>query len=195
MWSRDAWRSLGTPYRRLLLALLVFTLGNSTDAFLLLRLSEAGIAAGVIALLWSGLHLVKMLSSWWGGRWSDRRGRRVTLLAGWVVYAAVYAGFALAEAPVPLAALFLAYGVHFGLAEPAEKAWVVDLVPAGLRGTALGGYHAVVGLAALPASLLFGLLWTRLSPAAAFATGAALALLAALLLLRVPRTAPVLSPP
>ncbi len=194
-WSRGAWRSLGTPYRRLLLALLVFTLGNSTDAFLLLRLSEAGIAAGWIAVLWSALHVVKMLSSWWGGRWSDRRGRRVTLLAGWLVYAAVYAGFALADAPVPLAALFLAYGVHFGLTEPAEKAWVVDLVPAGRRGTALGGYHAVVGLAALPASLLFGLLWTRLSPAAAFATGAALALLAALLLLRVPRTAPVLSLP
>jgi MFS family permease len=184
--TTGAWRSLDGPYRRLLLALLLFTLGNSTDAFLLLRLSEAGLAAGTIALLWSALHVVKMLASWWGGRWSDLRGRRAALLAGWLVYAAVYLGFAAADSPLQLVVLFLAYGVHFGLTEPAEKAWVVDLVPAPLRGTALGGYHAVVGLAALPASLLFGLLWTRASPATAFTTGAVLALLASLLLLRVP---------
>jgi MFS family permease len=185
--TAGAGRSLGGPYRRLLLALLVFTLGNSTDAFLLLKLSEAGLAAGAVALLWSALHFVKMLASWWGGRWADLRGRRSALLAGWLVYAAVYLGFAAADAALPLVALFLAYGVHFGLTEPAERAWVVDLVPAPLRGTALGAYHAVVGLAALPASLLFGLLWTRISPSAAFTTGATLALLAALLLLRVPQ--------
>ena len=140
-----------------------------------------------MALLWSAHHVVKMLASWWGGRWSDRRGRRAAMVAGWLVYAAVYAGFARHQPrALALVALFLVYGLYFGLTEPVEKAWVVDLAPAALRGTALGGYHAVVGLAALPASLLFGLLWTRISPAAAFTTGAALALLAALLLFRVP---------
>ena len=176
---------MGGPYRRLLVALLLFTLGNSTDAFLLLRLSDAGLTAGSVALLWSGLHVVKMLASWWGGRWSDRSGRRAAMIAGWLVYAAVYLGFALATTEPALIAIFLVYGLYFGLTEPVEKAWVVDLVPAPLRGTALGGYHFVVGLAALPASLLFGLLWTRVSPFAAFTTGAALALAAALLLLRV----------
>jgi MFS family permease len=177
---------LGTPYRRLLLALVVFTLGNSTDAFLLLRLHDAGLAAGWVAALWSAHHVMKISTSWVGGAWSDRRGRRAPVLAGWAVYAAVYLGFAATSGLPGLVVLFLLYGLYFGLTEPVEKAWVVDLAPAGRRGTALGLYHGAVGLAALPASLLFGLLWSGFGAPVAFGTGAVLAVVAGLLLLRLP---------
>jgi MFS family permease len=187
-----AWTDFGAPYRQLLVALAVFTLGNSTDAFLLLRLHDAGLATGWVAVLWSAHHVLKMTTAWLGGAWSDRRGRRAPLLAGWAVYAAVYLGFAATTSLPALVGLFLLYGLYFGLTEPVEKAWVVDLAPAARRGAALGLYHGTVGLAALPASLLFGLLWSRFGAPTAFLTGAALAALAALLLLRLP-TRPALA--
>lgn len=174
--------------RRLLVALALFTLGNSTDAFLLLRLSDAGMAAGWVAVLWSAHHLVKAAAAAIGGPLSDRFGRRRSMLAGWLVYAAVYAGFALAGSPAALVVIFLAYGLYFGLTEPVEKAWAVDLAPAGSRGASLGAYHATVGLTALPASLLFGALWAVFGAPVAFLAGAALAFAASLLLLRVPTT-------
>lgn len=178
-------RALGQDYRRLLLALLVFTLGNSTDAFLLLRLSHVGITPHGVALLWSLHHLVKVVATYLGGRLCDRVGRRRMVLAGWLVYGGVYLAFALLAGRTGLIAAFLVYGVYFGLTEPAEKAWVADLAPAGLRGTAFGTYHAALGLAALPASLLLGLLWQAQGAPLAFGAGAALAVVAALLLLRV----------
>lgn len=184
--GRPVLRGLPSPLRRLLVALGVFTLGNSTDAFLLLRLGEAGLAASWVALLWSAQHVVKAAAAWAGGRLADRLGRRAMILAGWSVYAAVYAAFALLETTAGLVAVFLVYGLYFGFTEPAERAWVVDLVPAPERGRALGTYHAVVGVAALPASLLFGLLWSRFGAPWAFAAGALLAAAAALLALRVP---------
>lgn len=171
----------------LLAALLIFTLGNSSDAFILLHLSNHGVHAGWIATLWSLHHFVKMVASFYGGDWSDRLGRKAMLLAGWGVYAAVYLGFALVESTTGLVALFLAYGLYFGCVEPAERAWVVDLAPIERRGAALGWYHGVIGLAALPASLLFGLLWQRFGPDAAFLVGAALAAAAAMVLANVPQ--------
>jgi len=177
---------LGAPYRRLLLAIVVFTLGNSTDAFLLLRLGEVGLTPALVAAVWSLLHVVKSASTYFGGRLSDRFGRRPMVIAGWLVYAAVYLAFGTVAHPLALVATFMVYGVHFGLTEPVEKAWVAELAPATQRGRAFGWYHGAVGFAALPASLLFGLLWQAFGSAAAFATGAALALLASGLLLRVP---------
>jgi len=182
-------KTLGPAARALrpfLIAVGVFTLGNSTDAFLLLRLGDAGISAPWIAILWAALHTVKLTASAVGGRLSDRHGRRSLMLAGWAVYAAVYAAFAMVETPARFVVAFLVYGLYFGLTEPVEKAWVADLVPETVRGTAFGLYHATVGLAALPASVLFGLLWKAFGAPTAFATGAVLAALAALLLLRVP---------
>jgi MFS family permease len=173
-----------------LAALLVFTLGNSTDAFLLLRLSDCGVSAAGVALLWSAFHVVKMFSTYACGRASDRLGRRRMVLTGWSVYAAVYFAFAIVGSRTAVIATFLAYGLYYGLAEPVERAWVADLVPPQLRGTAFGLYHGVVGLAALPASLLFGLLWQRLGAPVAFVTGACLALAATVLLTLVPRAAP-----
>lgn len=180
------WRLLGPGLHRFIGARFLFALGNSTDAFLLLRLAEAGLGAAAIAALWSGLHVVKLLATFAGGHLSDRLGRRRLMLAGWGVYAAVYAGFALADSAAVFVALLLVYGLYFGLTEPVERAWVTELGPADLRGTALGAFHAAVGVAALPASLVFGLLWSRFGAPAAFAVGAALALAAAALLLAVP---------
>ena len=180
--SLAPWGALGTDYRRLLLALLVFTLGNSTDAFLLLRLSDAGVSAAGIAALWSAHHVVKMIANYLGGRLSDRIGPRAMVLAGWLFYAAIYLAFGLVQSVPWLIAVFLAYGIYYGLTEPAERAWVAGLVPANLRGTAFGWYHCTVGIAALPASILFGLIWREWGIPAAFITGAVLAVLAALLL-------------
>ena len=181
---------LGLPYRRLLLAIVVFTLGNSTDAFLLLRLGEAGLAPALVAAVWSALHVVKSGTTYLGGRLSDRVGRRPMVIAGWLVYAAVYLAFAVVADTAALVATFLVYGVHFGLTEPVEKAWVAEMAPATARGRAFGWYHGAIGFAALPASLLFGALWQAFGSATAFATGAALALVACALLLRVPSSPP-----
>jgi MFS family permease len=177
---------MGVDFRRLLLAVLVFTLGNSTDAFLLLRLSETGLGAGSIALLWAAHHAVKMIATFVGGRVSDRMGRRRSVMAGWVVYAAVYFAFAVVSSPVGLIVVFLSYGMYFGLTEPVERAWVAGLAPARLRGNAFGLYHGAIGLAALPASVVFGAVYAAAGSAAAFTTGAVLAGVATILLRRVP---------
>jgi MFS family permease len=177
------WGSLSPQLRLLLAAVFVFTLGNSTDAFLLLRLKEAGLPAASLALLWALHHVVRMVSTYAGGRLADRAGRRRLVLSGWAFYAAVYLAFGWARSSAALVAIFLAYGIYFGLTEPAEKAWVADLAPAGLRGRAFGFYNLMIGLGALPASLLFGLLWQAFGPIAAFTTGAAFAMLASILLL------------
>jgi MFS family permease len=160
----------------------LFSLGNASDAFLLLRLNDIGLAAFWIPLVWSGLHVVKAMSSVLGGEWSDRFGRRHMIALGWIIYALVYAGFALSDAPAILIAVFLTYGLYFGLTEGVERAWVADLAPPGVRGAAFGIYYAAVGLGSLAASLLFGLIWTRVSPHAAFYTGALIALVSTALL-------------
>ena len=188
--AAGAWRELGRPMHVVLAALLLFTLGNSTDAFLLLRLSGAGVSAAGVALLWSAFHVVKMVSTYVGGRISDRLGRRPMVIIGWAYYASIYLAFALVGSRAAMIATFLAYGLYYGLTEPVERAWVADLAPPHLRGTAFGLYHGVIGLAALPASLLFGLLWQRLGAPVAFLTGAGLALAATVLLALVPRGAP-----
>ena len=160
----------------------LFALGNASDAFLLLRLSDIGIDDFWIPLLWSALHVVKVASSLLGGEVSDRFGRRNTIAFGWLFYAAVYAAFAFIEGSAWLITVFLAYGVYFGFTEGVEKAWIADLAPLSLRGTAFGYYNAVIGVGALLSSVVFGLIWTRISPEAAFLAGAALAVAATLLL-------------
>jgi MFS family permease len=167
----------------------IFTLGNASDAFLLLRLTDLGIAVFWIPLLWSALHVVKSVSSIGGGELSDRLGRRTLIGLGWIVYAIVYAAFAFLDSVAAIVIVFLSYGFYFGLTEGVEKAWVADLTPAERRGTAFGIYNGLLGVGALIASVLFGYLWTRVSPEAAFLTGAALAFVATALLYFVsPRT-------
>ena len=171
---------LGSSFWKYLFVLLVFTLGGSTDAFLLLRASQLGVAAAMIPLLWAAHSFVKSLTNTPGGMLSDKLGRKPLIVAGWIVYAIVYLLFGRATSPWQIWALFLAYGLYFGLTEGAEKALVTDLVPASKRGTAFGWYNFTVGLAALPASVIFGIVWDRFSPVAAFTMGATLAGIAAL---------------
>jgi MFS family permease len=174
--------ALSGEFWRALLVITLFALGNASDAFLLLRLSDSGIAAFWIPLLWSALHVVKVISSVGGGLLSDRFGRRALIGIGWLYYAVVYGLFAVTDSASVLIAVFLSYGVYFGLTEGAEKAWVADLAPRGSRGTAFGYYNASLGVGALVASIVFGVIWTCVSPDAAFMCGAALAALATLLL-------------
>jgi MFS family permease len=171
--------TLGKPFWRYLIVLLLFTLGNCTDAFLLLRASQLGVATALIPILWAGFSLVKAVCSTPGGTLSDRIGRRPVIVAGWVVFAAVYLLFGRATTAWHAWALFLVYGVSLGLSESVERAMVADLVPAARRGAAYGWYNFVIGIGALPASLFFGLVWDGVSPAAAFTMGAALAAAAA----------------
>jgi MFS family permease len=180
------WRSLGTGFHKILFAIFVFTLGNSTDAFLLLRLSNVGVSTEWIAGLWSLHHVVKMIASAISGYFSDYIGRRPMLVSGWLYYAVIYGAFAVFSSQAALITIFILYGVYYGLTEPSERAWVADLAPEHLRGQAFGWYNGAVGLAALPASIIFGEIWAHFSSKAAFLTGAGLALLAGLLLFGVP---------
>ena len=160
----------------------LFSLGNASDSFLLLRFADVGVAPFWVPLLWSAIHLVKSTSSVIGGRMSDRLGRQRVIGAGWLLYAAVYAAFAMTDSAPVLIVVFVVYGLYFGLTEGVEKAWVADMAPADGRGTAFGIYNALTGFGALAASLLFGYLWTYVSPHAAFYTGAGFALAATALL-------------
>lgn len=166
--------------------ILVFSLGNSADAFLLLRLTDALGAATYVPLLWGLLHVVKASLSTWGGGLSDRIGRKRVIVIGWAVYALVYVGFATASSAVGFVSWFLLYGVYFALAEGAEKALVADLTPAGRQGTAFGYYNAALGLGTLAASVVFGFVYERISPSAAFTMGATLAVVATVLLAMTP---------
>jgi len=181
-------KAAGLPGRvvALLGVLLVFGLGNSADAFLLLRLSDALGGVTYVPLLWAGIHVVKASLSTWGGGLSDRFGRKRMIIAGWIVYALVYFGFAMSTSAPVFIGWFLFYGVYFALAEGAEKALVADLTPAERRGAAFGWYNATTGIGALVASILFGYLYDRYGAPAAFITGAALAGVAAVLLLLIP---------
>lgn len=171
---------LGRPFWLFLGLLLLFTLGNSTDAFLLLRAAQLGVPIALIPILWAMLQGVKALASAPAGILSDRIGRKPLLVAGWSIYALVYFGLGRAAAPWHAWALFAVYGLFFGLTEGAEKALVADLAPASLRGSAFGWYNLALGLGALPASLLFGILWDARGSSFAFGFGALLALTAAL---------------
>ena len=175
-------QALPAAFYKAMAVLLLFSLGNASDAFLLLRFADVGITPFWIPLLWSAIHVVKSASSIAGGRWSDRFGRRNVIGLGWLIYAGVYAGFAVTDSAPRLIVIFLVYGLYFGLTEGVEKAWVADLAPASAHGTAFGIYNALLGAGALGASLLFGAIWTRVSPPAAFLTGAGFALSATALL-------------
>ncbi|MFH2072935.1 MAG: MFS transporter [Actinomycetota bacterium] len=183
------WRDFGPGFWRLMAAVFVFTLGNSADAFLLLRLTAAGVSLVWVAVLWSLFHVVKMGANLVGGRLSDRVGRKGLILAGWTIYALVYLGMAVTSDVALLIGLLLVYGTYFGLTEPVERAWVADLAPADLRGSAFGYYNAAIGIGALPANLAFGGIWAAFGPGPAFLTGAALAAVAGLLLTGVPESA------
>jgi MFS family permease len=163
-----------------LAVLAVFTLGNSSDVFLLLCAQEAGVSLALVPIVWTVHHAVKALASTYGGALSDRIGRRNAILAGWAVYAASYAGFAVAATPVHVFLLFAFYGLFHALTEGPERALVADLADVDARGRAFGLYHAVTGTMLLPASVLTGALWQTWGATAALSAGAALSAIAAI---------------
>ncbi len=169
-------------FRLYLVALAIFTLGNATDAFLLLRAGELGVQAELIPLLWGAFHVVKSAGSLVAGRAVDRFGPRPLIYGGWLLYAGIYLAFARATTPGEVWLFFLIYGVFHALTEPAERTLVANLVAADRKGLAFGWFNFAVGIVALPASLLFGVIYEKLGAPAAFAWSALLALAAAALL-------------
>ena len=170
--------------------MLLFTLGNSSDAFLILRAQNVGVADVQIPIVYAIFNLVSALAAIPAGKLSDRIGRRRVISYGWAVYAITYIGFSLARAPWMVWVFFSLYGLFYALTEGAAKALVAELVPEKDRGKAYGLYNASIGVMALPASLIAGALWMRVTPAAPFAFGAALALIALIALQFVPQFAP-----
>jgi MFS family permease len=180
--QRFSLRGFDGNFKRFLVILALFTLSNSSDAFLLLRAREVGISTATIPLLWAALHVSKVLSSLVGGDLSDKLGRKTLIVTGWLFYAAVYLGFAFVSTVGGAWVLFLTYGIYFGLVEGAEKALVADLVPADKRGTAYGLYNLAFSVTVWPASLLMGALWSWRGASVAFIASACIGTLAALLL-------------
>ncbi len=161
----------------LLAAILLFTLGRTTELLLLSRVTDLGFPMLYVPLLWCVYNLAKSRLSLWGGRLGDRFDARWPLLAGWAVHVLVYVGFAFATDQWQAIALFIVYAVHWGLSEPAEKILVARYSGSEKRGTAFGWYHLAIGVAALPASAVFGWLWTESgSPVVPFTLAAALGL-------------------
>lgn len=176
-WSRQPGR-----LRRYLMILAVFTLANSSDAFLLLKAGEAGVAFQFVPLLWIVLHITKALMNLAGGRLSDRIGALPVIRGGWLVYGGVYVLFGFADSAWEIWALFALYGMYHGLTEGAEKALVATLAQPAQRGSAFGLYHAICGIVALPASLLTGMLWQHCGSRVALIACGVLAAVAAVLL-------------
>jgi MFS family permease len=176
---------LGGGFRLYLLAVALFTLGNASDAFLLVRAGELGVPTALLPLLWCACHLVKSASNLLLGRPVDRHGARPFLLLGWLAHGGVFLALGLATAAWQGWVLFVAYGLVVGLIEPAEKALVARLAGGEGQGLAFGWYNFAIGVTTLPASLIFGALYQVSGPLLAFGWGAALALLAAAVLVGV----------
>jgi MFS family permease len=173
-------QGLSTRFKIYLVILGIFTLGNTSDFFVILRAQNLGNSLIYIALILVMFNLVYAVSATPAGILSDRLGRRGLIIAGWLVYAAVYVGFAVASAAWHVWVLFAVYGIYYGLVEGVSRAFVADLVPEEKRGTAFGWYNGVLSIALLPASLIAGWMWSAVSPAATFYFGAGLAFLAAM---------------
>lgn len=184
------WKGWDRKFKYFLLIITLFTLGNSSDAFLLLRAQDLGLNLVTIPILWFVFHLSKTVFSVPGGALSDRIGRRKVMILAWTIYGLVYLGFAFASKAYQIWLLFIAYGLFYGLSEGTEKAWVADLVEESKRGTAYGAYHFCIGIAALPASLLMGLIWKAIGVQWAFSFGAVMALIAAFLVVILMRDRP-----
>jgi MFS family permease len=160
----------------------IFTLGNSSDAFLTLRAQDAGLSvAGILGMLIT-FNLVYTLISTPAGGLSDRIGRRKIIVGGWLAYAVIYLGFGMAQTGWQVWMMYAFYGVYYGMAYGTASALVADLVAAEVRGTAYGTYNAALSIAALLASIIAGVLWEQVGPAAPFLFGGLLALAAALLM-------------
>jgi MFS family permease len=160
--------------------LAVFTLGNTSDFFVILRAQNLGNSLILVALALVMFNLIYSSVSTPAGMLSDKLGRRRLIMLGWVIYAAVYLGFAVANASWQVWFLFAAYGAYYAVTEGVSRAFVADLVPVDRKGTAFGWYYGVLSIFLLPASLIAGYLWSAVSPASSFYFGAAMSFVAAI---------------
>lgn len=167
-----------SAFARAITAIALFSLANSSDAFLLLQAHAAGVTTKLLPLLWASHHVIKSLFSTAAGGFSDRVDRRWLLVAGWTSYAIIYALFPYAHSLTAFFVLFIVYAIPFTLAEGAERAWIADLAPGGKRGKSFGVYYLANGMCVLAGTALFGVIYQQVSPRAAFNTGAALAMAA-----------------
>ena len=162
----------------------IFSLGNSSNAFLILKAQHAGITPALISVVYLLFNVAYMLLSIPSGMLSDRFGKQRVIVLGFGLFAMVYVGFAMADHPWPIAALFVLYGCYMGVTDGVQRAYLATLVSEQQRATGFGFYHMVVGLAILPASLLAGLLWDHVGPAAPFWFGSGMAALAVMLFVK-----------
>jgi MFS family permease len=182
-------KSMGKPFIVFLVIVGLFTLGNSSDSFLVLRAQNLGTTTVGILVMLAAFNLIYTLISTPAGALSDRVGRRKMIIGGWLVYALIYFGFAAAQYSWQVWVLYAAYGIYYGLAYGSANALVADLVPEELRGTAYGTYNGIIGLLAFPSSFIAGVLWQGIGswqgfgPSAPFLFGGSLALVAALLMI------------
>ena len=181
-------KGLGKPFVTFLIIVGIFDLGNSSDAFLVLRAQERGMGVLGILIMLAVFNLIYTLISTPAGSLSDRIGRRKVIIGGWIVYALIYLGFGMAGNATHIWLLYMVYGLYYGMAYGTAKAMVADLVPENLRGTAYGTYNAMLGIIDFPASLIAGLLWsgvggwTGFGPSAPFFFGAAMAVIAVVMM-------------
>ncbi|HQA28456.1 MAG TPA: MFS transporter [Brevefilum fermentans] len=184
--TKISFKRLGKPFLVFMLIVGLFDLGNSSDAFLVLRAQERGVSVLGILLMLAAFNLIYALVSTPAGNLSDHIDRRLVIIGGWLLYGLIYLGFALARQPWHVWTLYCAYGLYYGLTYGTAKAIVADLVAPELRGTAYGTYNAVLGMLDLPASLIAGVLWQGVGrwagfgPSAPFLFGGGLAVLAAI---------------
>ncbi len=179
----SAWYKLSPNFRAYLITLFIFTLGNASDAFIILRARQLNIDVRWIPALWMVFNLVKMFSSVPAGIISDKFHRRGTVVLGWSVYSIAYLGFALNKSALLFVFNFAFYGLFYGITEGVERALVTDLVRNEHQGTAFGWYHLVIGLGALPASVIFGVIWRTMGSVISFLLGCVLAFISSFLLL------------
>ena len=185
---RFSFRALNPKFKWFLLVLVIFTLGNSSDAFLILRARDIGIAGKFIPLLWLVFNVSNFLSAYPAGAISDRIGRQKSIFIGFMIFCVSYAGLAFSPHPLTVWVLFIFYGLYYGLSEGNLKAFVADLTPPDIRGTAFGIYYTAVGVTLLPANLLMGILWQKYGFRNALLVGSALSLISGLMLITMLRT-------
>jgi len=183
-----SFKELDTRLRIFLVIMAVFTLGNSSDAFLILRARNIGVEVTLIPLLWLAFNLSYFLWSYPAGILSDRIGRRKTIFLGFLIFSACYTAFALNHSSVLIWLIFIIYGLYYGFTEGNLRAYVADLTSSDIRATAFGIYHTVVGITLLPANLLMGFLWQRFGFQTALMLGASLSLISGLALIATGRT-------
>lgn len=177
------WKSFDKRFRAFLIVVIIFTLGNSSDSFIILRGQNRGLSVLQIMGMLMTFNAIYATLAGPLGSLSDRVGRRKLMLVGWTIYGLVYLGFALSHTGMEIWILYAIYGIYYALTEGVAKALVADIVPQEQRGTAYGLFNAAIGFSALPASLVAGVLWQVISPAAPFVFGASLALIAGFLLM------------